>query len=269
MSEPLTRTERDALLERIRELDRALYPGEDRQEPVGERRARLKENYYQLFVEYGDRLPRVVMSACPFTGAPLRRAWDPWGLDGPWWFKTRIFRIEEPVAPPTFRVLLGALALGERLPVESRDEVTPGPEIPFVVPRLLELPGMVAVISRLDLATGDVAYPIGYFSEEDIPDHRLHQPWLRQDLWFKNKSGGTSWLIANDPWDFELAPWIERGKLRWIRTGDAESRVVGPESGACPYLELEGERAPQAISGGERELLEPPDGTQVDPFTDP
>lgn len=262
----LTRPERDALVRRIRDLEAGLYPPTEAPQPTEHERDLLRESYYLALGEYFDRLPRVLMSVCPFTGEPLRRAFDPWGLDGFWWHQRPLAKIEEPAAPPTFRVLLGALSLAGRGPSEAVETVMPGPEVPFVVPRLLALPGMVAVVHRLALETGDVAHTIGYFSEEEIPPELLHQHWLRADLWFKDEEGDPGWLIANDAWDFELAPHVAAGALRWVREGPDGPEVAGAADGPCPYAGLEGERRPQAIAGGEREWLEPPSGEPFDPF---
>jgi hypothetical protein len=265
----LTRKERDELLAQMASIDGRLYPDDPAQAPQGREASTLRERYYQLLADYADRLPRVVMSACPFTGDALVKAFDPFGLDGPWWYQDREFEIAEPDPPATFKVLLGALALHGRTPTESRADVIPGPEVPFVVPRLLSLPGMVCVVSQLTLTTGDTAYPIAYFSPEEIAPQQLHQPWLRQELWFPTEEGSHAWLIANDVWDFDLRPWIASGKLRWIEPGDAEARVVDGRGGrACPYVDLPGERVPQLISTGDRELLELPDGTPINPFED-
>ncbi len=235
---------------------------------VGREAALEREKYFQALAEYADRLPRVPMSACPFTGEILKRSFDPWGVDGAWWHQDIEVRIEEPSPPPTFRLLLGALALHGREPTEARDPVLAGPEVPFVVPRLLELPEMVAVVSQLPLETGDTAYPVAYFSTEEIPPQALHQPWLRQELWFKMPDGKSAWLIANDPWDFELQPWIDAGKLRWVAPGDQAMRVLGAGVGACPYVGLEGAREPASLAAGERFPLPLPDGVPVNPFED-
>jgi len=266
MSEPFTRGERDALLERIRSLESELYPpgGSQLNRPE---RARLRDRYYIQLGEYADRLPRILVSVCPFTAAPLRRAIDPYGLDGPWWHKDRPFKPDEPAAPPTFRVLLGALDLRGRVPSEAREIVLAGPDAPFVVPRLLALPDMVAVIHRIELATGDIAYPVAYFSRETTDPEDLHQHWTRPELWFKDEKGDEYWLIKNDPWDFDLAPWIERGKLKWVEDAGAKPVAVGHESGRrCPYLGLPGDHLPQEISGGERLLGEAPSGEPIEPF---
>jgi len=262
----LTRAERDLLLEQSYGLEARLYPGPGEQPPDRRTARRLREGYYQVLAEYADRLPRILMGACPFTGSPLKRSFDPFGVDGPWWHVDREVELDEPEPPPTFKVLLGALALHGRAPSEARDPVSPGPDVPFVVPRLLGLPGMVAVVSRIDLETGDAAYPVSYYSPEDIPPRKLHQFWLQQDLWF-DLDGKSAWLIANDRWDFDLEPWIAAGKLRWIAPGDVTGQVLGVESGtACPYVALPGDRLPQNLAGGERELGELPDGTPVNPY---
>jgi hypothetical protein len=262
----LTRAERDALLEQVYGFEARLYPAQGAQRPDRRTARWLREGSYQVLGEYADRLPRILMGACPFTGSPFLRSFDPFGLDGPWWHQDREVALDEPAPPPTFKVLLGALSLHGRTPSEVRDPVLPGPEVPFVVPRLLGLPGMVAVLSRLELETGDVAFPVSYYSPEDIPPQKLHQFWLEQDYWFE-LDGKSGWLIANDPWDFDLEPWIAAGKLRWIGPDDDQGQVLGVESGVvCPYLGLAGDRLPQHLAGGERELGELPDGTPINPY---
>lgn len=266
MSDGFTREERDALLARMREIEAKIWPAEG-EAPKKPERARLMDALYALQGEYADRLPRIPVSACPHTGDVLKRSIDPYGLDGPWWTKDRTFTPAEPAPPPTFRVLLGALDLHGRIPSEAGEVVLAGPDVPFVVPRLLGLPGMVAVVSRLDLPNGDIAYPIAYFSTEAMHPTELHQAWTRAELWFTDDDGDSGWTAMNDEWDFELAPWIEKGRLRWIRPGDAGFKVVGPDAGEpCPYVGLSGDRLPQFIGGGERELGDLPDGVPLQPF---
>jgi len=262
-----TRQERDTLLARAWALDQQLYPPDRANAPAGRTAALIREQYYLVLGEYADRLPRVVMSVCPFTREPFKHSFDPWGLEGPWWHMDREVEIEEPAPPATFRVLLGSLALKGRTPTEARDPVIPGPEPPFVVPRLLELPGMIAVVSCIRLETGDVAYPVAYFSPEVIPPTRLHQFWLQQEHWVETPDGKSAWLIANDVWAFQLEPWVRCGKLRWIPPDDPRPHVVDGQGGErCPYFDIAGDRFPQSIASGERELLALPDGTPIDPY---
>ena len=268
MSGALSRGERDALLTRAAELEAVLYPGEGgKTPPSGPARVRIMDTYYQVLAEYADRLPRVPMSRCPHSGQIFKHSFDPFGIDGPWWRKAILVDIEEPAPPMTFRVLQGAFTTNGRDPIEAKEPVIPGPEVPFVIPRLLGLAGMSAVISRLTLDNGDTAYPVVYYSRQPHHPRTLHQPWLRQDLWYPSDGGGASWTIKNDPWDFELRPWIDSGQLHWIAPGDSDLKLCDRANGvSCPYLDLPGERYFQAFAGGRRELMEPPDGSPIDPF---
>ncbi len=257
---------RDKLVARIKELSDVVDgPGPSTLDEHA--KGRLRDEMMAALAEYADRLPRVVMGVCPFTGEALRRSFDPYGFDGPWWHKTRTFPIEEPRPPASFKVLLGAVALHGRTPAEATEEVIPGPEVPFVVPRLLSLPGMIAVVSRLDMVTGDVAYPVAYFSDAAVSPRQLHQFWCREEFWFKDDQGKSGWLIATDPWDFDLAPWVASGKLRWLRPGEPERGLVDGSSGeACPYVDLPGDREAQGMEQGQRGLMPPPDGAPSMPF---
>lgn len=229
---------------------------------VNESRA-AKEHMFLALKEYGDRLPRVAVGRCPHTGGILKRSFDPFGLDGHWWHSIEIFTIIEPVPPPTFKVWLGALRLHGRIPVEAQRGVEPGPEVPFVIPRLLSLPDMRAVIASRRLDTGDRAYIITYWSTDDIAEIDLHQGWLRSTQWMK-----SGWTIHNDEWDFDLRPYLERGSLRWIAPDD-DAAILHEGVSGCPYLDLPGDRLNQILSFGERSAWPPPDDEPVDPFADP
>jgi len=157
--------------------------------------------------------------------------------------------------------------MGTRTPKEATREVIPGPEVPFVVPRLLSLPGMVAVIGEVRSQTGDVGYPVAYFSEQEIAPEKLHQFWLRQDFWFKTEAGDASWIIASDTWDFDLKPWVDKKKVLWVGEKDGKPAALSADSGKpCPYVNLPGERRPQIVSFGEREWGEVPSGVPFNPF---
>jgi len=263
--EPFPREERDALVARARDLWARMFPaGGPRPEPPD--LARMREAYYQSLAEYSDRLPRRVLGVCPFTGEPLLRAIDPWGVDGWWWHVDCVIAIEEPRPPAAFRVLLGALTLGRPAPAEARNAVKPGPDVPFVVPALLALPGMKAVVGRIELPTGDVAWPISYWSEQEIDPKDLHQPWLRDTYWFTDDAGNSGWSIANDPWDFDLGKWVSSGQLLWADLDASPPRIADP----APLLEPRaGERRPQLLAGGDRQYLPLPDGSRVVPFGEP
>jgi hypothetical protein len=181
--------------------------------------------------EYFENLPRPVMAPCPFCGQPLHRSFDPFGLDGFWWRSDA--QPEEPEPCLHFCLLLGAVKLdGPASPTDFA--VHPGPARPFVVPRLLELPGMTAVISSLPIE-GGVAYPIAYFAPRRPPVQALAAGWGRTNFVYTTQLGEHAWRGADgEVQDFALAPWITGGRVRWCAPdGD---RTVLAESGICPYL---------------------------------
>ena len=145
--------------------------------------------------------------------------------------------------------------------------VLPGPDVPFVVPDLLTHPGMIAVVAQLPLARGDTGYPIAYFSPEPVDAVELHQPWGREYFYFQNDDGEECWSIANSVFDFELGPYLASGQLRWAHLdGDAPRLVARGDDEAYPFAELSGDRRPQILAGGERDLMELPDGELINPY---
>ncbi len=269
MADPFPREERQALVMRCQDLWGRLYPpdGSDRPEPAEFHR--IREAYYQGLSEYADRLPRLPMGVCPFTGTPLLRSFDPYGFEGWWWHVELIVQLAEPRPPGAFQTILGAVKLNRDAPTEvGTDAVRPGPEVPFVIPTLMELPGMQAVIGRIEMETGDTAYPVSYWSEAEIPPNMLHQPWCREMWWFEDpETGKSAWSIANDVWDFDLAPWVAQGKLSWV---DLDSDTPIARRDDLDFLfSLPGEKKPQLFAEGEREFLELPNGEPVVPFGEP
>jgi len=192
--------------------------------------------------EYFRRLPRVPMGPCPFCGQLLHRSFDPFGLDGFWWRSDT--QPDEPKACPHFCVLLGAVELTG--PVPARDfEVRPGPGAPFVVPRLLQQPGMTAVLSQLPME-GATAYPIAYFAPRRPPVQALTAAWGRTNHVYTTQLGVHGWRSADEVLAFDLGPFLASGQLRWCGPGSTQ---LG--AGECPYQSTTGARAPQLIAAGE------------------
>lgn len=200
--------------------------------------------------EYLRRLPRPALSCCPLCASPLHRSFDPFGLDGLWWRSD--VQPDEPRPCPHFCLLLGAVDVATAKPAPDFD-VHPGPGAPFVVPRILSMPDMVAVISRLDLADGARAYPIAYFAPRRPPIQLLTASWPRTNFVYQTQLGVQAWRRAEEPppglppdtRDFDLEPWIARGQLRWCAPGSDRSRLA--TTGACPFVDLPGTHDPQVI----------------------
>jgi hypothetical protein len=158
--------------------------------------------------------------------APLIRSVDPHGLDGTWWAGD-----VEPAPCRHFCAVLGALGPNENPPRAGDFEVRPGPQVPFVVPRLLELDGVIAVISRMHMDNGYAVCPIAYFAERRPSPQDLTASW-RKGFTYETQLGETSWRLSDELWDFELTPWISRKKLLWARGEGDEMKLEGGTD--CP-----------------------------------
>lgn len=201
----------------------------------------LVPDYKKAFLDYLSGVPRIALSRCPFTKTEVVHSVDTFGIDGPWWDHDAALRPREHL-PPTFLVLTGAMSLIP--PVESTASlVTPGPEVPFVVPRMLKAPNTAAVISKIKVGNHD-AYPIVYFAKAKPPPRPWFNTWGLPVYWFEHEEEGESWdrVFADyEEVDFDLAPWIQQKRLYWIAPGDSQLNLRSEVEG-CPYLGLQGRR---------------------------
>jgi hypothetical protein len=189
-------------------------------------------------------LPRREIARCPFTNEVLLRTIDDAGLDGLWWRAGSPVRPVEP-APRTFVTLAGAVAIAR--PVERTPFlVTPGPAVPFVIPRLLDGTQAVAVISSFAVGR-HTAYAVTYFG--DPPEGIDPANDWGTDHWQRAEGWGSR---EDDPGTFDpdIAKWIGANKVRWIAPGD-RGLTLRSEIDGCPYAGLRGTRSPQYVQHGE------------------
>ncbi len=220
-------------------------------------RERIRETYY-------EELPAVVMGCCPFDGKPLVRSFDPYGLDGPWWQPDA-----QPSELPTcthFCVLRGAVNYHNVKPRAGGFEVHTGPEVPYVIPRILDKPGMIAVIASLEMKPGYVVYTIAYFAKRRPPVQELTAHWPRKMFTYTDAFGQKGWDFPNDPWDFELLPWGRKGKLRWCPPQSDNTRLTMDPPSQCPYLNIEGQRDRIVVQGDQFWTEGLPDGRLILPM---
>ena len=200
----------------------------------------------RLLDDYVTAVPAVPVSRCPFSGDLVWRSVDIGGLDGLWWQYDAVVRPVDPL-PANHLAFTGAMTLADE--IEATDDlVKPGPGVPFVFPRLLDDEGVVAVLAALPVGAhrGFVIY---YFAERPPAGVQRANDWGADRYWFAD---GVSWdqtFDMDEDHDYELAPWIERGRLRWIHPSDAEFALREGLDG-CPFVDLEGTRRPQRIEGG-------------------
>jgi hypothetical protein len=259
----ITRQLRDELLEDYRNLHALWRAGGDPSAGLDADDVKAQRDARRL--EYFKGLPEVAMSRCPYCDAPLTSQFDPWGLDGFWWQERELGAARSPKACGHFQLLTGALSLRDQPPKGGEFPAHPGPDVPYVVPEILQQDTAVAVIASLEMHNGYLAYAIAYFSLDDLGAAALSPTWRRTTCSFIAPDGSSAWTPRVAPWDFDLAPWIGRGKLRWIAPSDTAMQLI--DSGACPYLNLPGQRMNQVVKGDRLRLVAPPSGDVPEPFS--
>jgi hypothetical protein len=268
-SDPKLKEARDHTLAAIREAELKLGDGKTRGQVSYATRKEVGEEINALKTQYFEKLPRYMFGRCPVCNTPLEQVFDPWGLDGFWWQGKLSGLCPKPSGCEHFRVLCGALNLNGHPPQGGKSESYPGPEVPYVIPKTLNYSTMVAVISSIPMANGYTAYPISYFSSEKPPTTALANPWTKTTCNFINpRDGKPAWTIMTDPWDFELMPWVEKGKIQWIEPGDAKNVLKSAPGSKCPYVGLKGLRLRQVIKNDKRYTQAPPHNEAVDPFSE-
>jgi len=234
-------SQRRDLVTRYGDLYRALNLGEETGETAS---AELLE----VVQAYEEGLPRLPLSRCPLTGEVQVHSFDPYGLDGPWW------NYEAPARPLLERIasciaVTGAVTLAgevETFPFLCK----PGPGLPYVYPRLLELEGVRAVVRQLPVGR-HMAWAICYFAPEMPAGVSMPNAWGTGSFWTA-LDGLPGWYANPEKaldWDFSLSPWIARGKLFWIAPDDATLTLRSDVAG-CPFVGLPGEQRMQRIAYG-------------------
>jgi len=213
---------------------------------------------------YYDALSRIPMAKCPFCDRVLRRTFDPFDLKGHWW-RNDATPPESPSCPH-FCCLTGAVNFNGREPQAGDFDVHIGSDVPYVIPRLLEYEGVVAVISQIEMKNGYKAYPIAYFAKRRPQPELLTASWTRTIFVYTTQLGIHGWRIPNDKWDFELGHWLEAGKVLWCDPGSDNTVLSKDLPERCPYLDLPGERQRVTVSNHDVLKLGVPNGSAVEPF---
>lgn len=212
----------------------------------------------RVWDEYLEGLPVVELSINPFTNAVFSHTLDIYGLDGLWWNSETPARPME-LLPETTIAFTGAVCLAD--PIENVPFLcSPGPGVPFVVPRVLEQEGVKAVLSSLPIGDHQ-GYSVVYFAEKELRTLEGFGDWGRNIAFYDlgdDDYGWQEWIPAPSDLDFDIKPWIEKGKLLWIAPGDETLSLRSDKD--CPYLAIHGNRFWQVVQDGrvwEGHLYEP------------
>ena len=236
-----------ALLEKWRELD--MDPASAESGPLTAQMDTLQVQLAEMRDVYSNLLPSRPLSRCPFSGEVLSHSIDVGGLDGLWWnYDAPVRRLES--LPAAYLALDGAVQLEE--PLEYAPFLCkPGPGVPGVLPRLLNLPGIKAVVSSIRIGPHR-GYPIGYFAAETPAGLERVNTWGTSQYTFVDRHNMLRWgesPVSGSDYDFDLEPWIRGGQLLWIVPGDQTLALQRGTTG-CPYLGLDGSRQLQRIERG-------------------
>ena len=227
----------------------------------------LKNAREELRTQYYAGLPKVVFSVCPFCGEASKTKLDLWCTDGMWWQEDELVgSIDEFESCDHFYLLRGSIDLNDMEVKGGLYKSYIGPAVPYVVPKIMELHGFKAVISRINMGCGYTAYPIAYFSNVDPGHGRLMQTWRRRTYGFKMSDGQTAFSIPEHVWDFDLEKWIDEERVGWIE-GSSMDKVKFGKATECPYVNLDGAQKRQVINeNGEIDLVRTPQGQEHSPF---
>ena len=207
--------------------------------------------------EYFTRLPTAMLSRCPFCAEPLLYHYDPFNLDSMWWGGG--INMKPPRhACQHFVVLEGAFDLDGNAPPDVELSIEVGPDVPFAIPAFLK-PSLngIAVIHKITILDKYIGYPTGYFRDPNPYGFHLSRRGWTTD---------TGWGVDFEEHDYDLAPYILAGRVRWLDPNDPEHPVKQGKPEECPYNNLLGIRQRQRFFRGRRFLQGSPDGVhQPDP----
>ncbi|WP_330183380.1 hypothetical protein OHB26_06855 [Nocardia sp. NBC_01503] len=205
----------------------------------------------ELRKQYAELMPGMPVSRCPFTREAVSWPMDTVDLDGWFWEWDKPSRRRVSKVPPTWLAMGGAMRLSEPVTPAPFD-CMPGPGVPYVVPRLLDLADTRAVIAEVPVGR-HTGWAITYFTTRRPDGLALEDLWggKTYDL-YDSQGNWRAWSEfpqSHIDYSFDLRPWLESGKLSWIAPGD-DSAVLREGVADCPYIDLEGDRQMQLIYDG-------------------
>ena len=199
--------------------------------------------------EYLSLLPSKEISRCPFTKESCELSIETMGLDGPWWDAERPIRAIENELD-SFFAMTGSINITGETP-KIPFPIKPGPAVPWVSPRLLSHESILAVLSHIKIGVYDAYVTIYYSNDKTVEIERINT-W-GTDFYVANDIDGFaitgSTFDSEDEYEFDIAPWIKKGKLKWIDIND-DTLTLRDSVDDCPFLNISGYKYPVLIQNG-------------------
>ena len=260
------------------EIRRQKEAGKQPDRRLYEESEKIKQQVREIDSEINRRTPFVLASRCPYCDCPIYQKVAIFSLKASFWHMhsgSRYFWVwtGESYNPgyvygqylcPHLFCIDGALNLHGHTPDAQSPRyggtIHMAAEVPFVKPRVLELPTMLGVMNSFPIMEKYTAYTIGYFTQEQPHYRDFCIPWHCTE-WDSTGEPQRKLLQVGkreDIQDYDLLPWVERGKLSWINP--ISTRVKGAPPDQFPYLGIEGRRHPYRIEESEVIDLPSPQG---------
>ncbi|MBE9126181.1 MULTISPECIES: hypothetical protein [unclassified Coleofasciculus] len=222
--------------------------------------------------------PWVLVSRCPYCNKPIRQLATIISLRERVWYQNygdgRTGNDDIRGCSHLF-CLDGALNLHGHQPIETRQpapgafnkRITIAAEVPFVKPRVLNLPTMVAVIHSLPVAEQYTVYWTAYFTQQMPPKSEFCVPFARIGYTeIEDTDYDEDYTIEGtrcDAQEYDLTQWIEQEKLFWIDPDDETNPIVSNSAANFPYSNISGRKHPYYIEDGQ--VYDLPDPKQGSP----
>ncbi len=127
-------------------------------------------------------------------------------------------------------------------------------EVPFIKPRVLNMPTMVAVIHSLLVEERYTAYWTAYFTQEQPSPERFCVGFARVGVEEIIPNGIDDLCIhkvRREQQEYDLREWIEQEKVFWIDPDDEKNSIVQGKVEDFPYHNIPGRKHPYTIEKGE------------------
>jgi len=258
----------DALIEQIHQIQMANVRLRDMGKEPDPRSFEELEHLFsetnQIRYAFIRRQPLVLVSRCPYCETSVWIKVGIFGLmDDFWYFDYSDGRNEVPerFQCPHLFCVDGALNLNGHQPTDAyapptvaiNTTIRMAAQVPFLKPRVLHLPTMVAVVHSFPVAEKYTAYPIVYFAEQMPPQAEYCIGWARHEYVDHYRGGPPGAAVTGrrtDAQDYQLSKWVEWGKLFWLDPEDKEHPLVRGPVAAFPYGNVSGRRNPYTIKDG-------------------